>query len=48
MNKEELIKKLEDIEWEDFEVKEAKSEIPKNSTCLLHTEKIVKRQTRLF
>ena len=31
MNKEELIKKLEDIEWEDFEVKEAKSEIPKNS-----------------
>ena len=24
MNKEELIKKLEDIEWEDFEVKEAK------------------------
>jgi len=31
MNKSELIKKLEDIEWEDFEVKEAKSEIPKNS-----------------
>ena len=31
MNKEELIKKLKDIEWEDFEVKEAKSEIPKNS-----------------
>ena len=31
MNKEELIKRLEDIEWEDFEVKEAKSEIPKNS-----------------
>lgn len=31
MNKEELIQKLEDIEWEDFEVKEAKSEIPKNS-----------------
>jgi len=27
MNKSELIKKLEDIEWEDFEVKEAKSEI---------------------
>ena len=25
MNKSELIKKLEDIEWEDFEVKEAKS-----------------------
>jgi len=31
MNKSELIKKLEDIEWEDFEVKEAKSEIPKNA-----------------
>jgi ATP-dependent DNA helicase RecG len=31
MNKAELIKKLEDIEWEDFEVKEAKSEIPKNA-----------------
>ena len=31
MKKEELIEKLEDIEWEDFEVKEAKSEIPKNS-----------------
>ncbi|MEA3342555.1 MAG: ATP-binding protein, partial [archaeon] len=31
MNKEELIKKLEDIEWEDFEVKTAKSEIPKTS-----------------
>src|SRR3989338_3018344 len=31
MEKEELIQKLQDIEWEDFEVKEAKSEIPKNS-----------------
>ena len=31
MNKQELIQKLEDIEWEDFEVKEAKSEVPKNS-----------------
>lgn len=31
MNKEELIQKLEDIEWEDFEVKEAGDEIPKNS-----------------
>ena len=31
MNKQELIDKLEDIEWEDFEVKEAKSEVPKNS-----------------
>jgi len=31
MKKEELIKKLEDIEWEDFEVKEAKTVVPKNS-----------------
>jgi len=31
MNKQELIEKLQDIEWEDFEVKEAKSEVPKNS-----------------
>lgn len=31
MNKDELITKLSDIEWEDFEVKEAHSEIPKNS-----------------
>lgn len=31
MKKQELIQKLGDIEWEDFEVKEAKSEIPKNS-----------------
>jgi ATP-dependent DNA helicase RecG len=31
VNKEELIKKLEDIEWEDFEVKEAVTDIPKNS-----------------
>ena len=31
MNKEELVKRLEDIEWDDFEVKEAKSEIPKSS-----------------
>ena len=31
MDKEELIEKLEDLEWEDFEVKEAKSEIPKSS-----------------
>ena len=31
MNKTELIEKLQDIEWEDFEVKEAKSEIPKSS-----------------
>jgi len=31
MDKAELIQKLEDIEWEDFEVKEAKLEIPKNA-----------------
>ncbi len=30
MNKQELIQKLQDIEWQDFEVKEAKAEIPKN------------------
>lgn len=31
MTKQELIEKLEDIEWEDFEVKEAKAAIPKNT-----------------
>ena len=31
MTREELINKLEDIEWEDFEVKEAKSSIPKSA-----------------
>ncbi len=31
MNKKDLIEKLQDIEWEDFEVKEAKSEVPKSS-----------------
>lgn len=31
MNKQELIAKLGDIEWLDFEVKEAKSEVPKSS-----------------
>lgn len=30
MTKEELVAKLHDIEWEDFEVKTAKSELPKN------------------
>lgn len=30
MNKEELIKKLLGLEWEDFEVKEAKGELPKS------------------
>ena len=31
MTKEELIKKLSDLEWEDFEVKAAKAEVPKSS-----------------
>lgn len=31
MRKAELIQRLQDIEWEDFEVKEAKTDIPKNS-----------------
>lgn len=31
MTKEELITKLTDLEWEDFEVKEAKGEVPKAS-----------------
>ena len=31
MNKTELINKLSEIEWEDFEAKEAHSEIPKNT-----------------
>ncbi len=30
MTKQELVAKLQDIEWEDFEVKAAKSELPKN------------------
>ena len=30
LTKTELFKKLQDIEWEDFEVKEAKSELPRN------------------
>ena len=30
MTKEELIARIEDLEWRDFEVKEAKSELPKN------------------
>ena len=30
MNKIELLKRLSDIEWDDFEVKEAHSELPKN------------------
>ena len=30
MTKEELIGRLQDIEWDDFEVKEAKSALPKN------------------
>lgn len=35
MNKEELIRKLEDIEWEDFEVKETQSETPNDSWDIL-------------
>jgi predicted HTH transcriptional regulator len=31
MSKQELIQKISDLEWEDFEVKEAKSAIPKSS-----------------
>lgn len=30
MTKEELTARLQDIEWDDFEVKEAKNELPKN------------------
>jgi len=30
MNKIELLQKLQDIEWDDFEVKEARKELPKN------------------
>ncbi|MDR3000801.1 MAG: ATP-binding protein, partial [Fibromonadaceae bacterium] len=30
MNKAELLKKLSDIEWDDFEVKRAQTELPKN------------------
>lgn len=30
MTKEELVARLRDIEWEDFEVKTAKSDLPKN------------------
>jgi ATP-dependent DNA helicase RecG len=41
MNKQELINKLQDIEWEDFEIKTAKSEIPKkgweNVSAFLNT-----------
>jgi hypothetical protein len=30
MNKEELLLRLTDIEWDDFEAKEASHELPKN------------------
>ena len=30
MTKEELVARINDLEWEDFEVKEAKSELPKS------------------
>ncbi|MFA5247190.1 MAG: RNA-binding domain-containing protein, partial [Candidatus Micrarchaeia archaeon] len=31
LSKDELITRLQDIEWEDFEVKEARNEVPKNA-----------------
>ena len=31
MDRDELVQRLDDIEWEDFEVKGAESEIPRNS-----------------
>ncbi len=31
MRKEELIQKLSDLEWEDFEAKEAKAAVPKSA-----------------
>ncbi|MCK4678243.1 MAG: putative DNA binding domain-containing protein [Bacteroidales bacterium] len=31
MTKEELIQRLDDIEWEDFEIKEAKTNVPRNA-----------------
>ena len=31
MTEDELINKLADLEWEDFEVKEAKGEVPKSA-----------------
>lgn len=31
MTKQQLIEKLNDLEWEDFEVKAAKGEVPKSS-----------------
>ena len=30
MTKDDLLSRLQDIEWDDFEVKEAKSELPKS------------------
>ena len=30
MTKDELLQRLQDIEWEDFECKQAKSELPKS------------------
>ena len=31
MTREELIAKIQDFEWDDFEAKEAKTELPKNT-----------------
>ena len=30
MTKQELLKRIQDIEWDDFEVKAAKADLPKN------------------
>ncbi len=34
MTKDELIARLSDVEWEDFKVKEARTNVPKNSLKL--------------
>jgi len=31
LTKKQLVKRINDIEWEDFEIKRAKSAVPKNS-----------------
>jgi ATP-dependent DNA helicase RecG len=31
LTKKQLVKRINDIEWEDFEIKRAKSDVPKNS-----------------
>ena len=39
MNKQELISKLNELEWEDFEVKAAKAEVPKDSWETVSSDK---------